>query len=93
LDAVLFDDFEGLRLARTDEDNLIVQFFEQMDENFFDTSLFYTNSLRNTYIELASVAVAHFFNHQTHHRGQVHVMLSQTSVPPPSLDLHRIIKP
>ena len=27
------------------------------------------------------------FNHQTHHRGQVHDQLSQTEVPPPPLDL------
>jgi uncharacterized damage-inducible protein DinB len=27
------------------------------------------------------------FNHQTHHRGQVHDQLSQTTVPPPPLDL------
>jgi uncharacterized damage-inducible protein DinB len=31
--------------------------------------------------------LAHLFNHQTHHRGQVHDMLSQTAVPPPELDL------
>ena len=29
----------------------------------------------------------HLFNHQTHHRGQVHDQLSQTEVLPPSLDL------
>jgi uncharacterized damage-inducible protein DinB len=27
------------------------------------------------------------FNHQTHHRGQVHDQLAQTNVPPPPLDL------
>jgi uncharacterized damage-inducible protein DinB len=27
------------------------------------------------------------FNHQTHHRGQVHDQLSQLAVPPPPLDL------
>ena len=31
--------------------------------------------------------LAHFFNHQTHHRGQAHAMLSSTEVAPPSLDL------
>jgi uncharacterized damage-inducible protein DinB len=31
--------------------------------------------------------LAHFFNHQTHHRGQVHGMLSGTPVAPPPLDL------
>ena len=29
----------------------------------------------------------HIFNHQTHHRGQIHGLLSATAVPPPSLDL------
>lgn len=28
----------------------------------------------------------HLFQHQIHHRGQVHTMLSGTSVPPPQLD-------
>ncbi len=30
--------------------------------------------------------LAHLFMHQTHHRGQVHAMLSGTSVQPPQLD-------
>jgi uncharacterized damage-inducible protein DinB len=30
--------------------------------------------------------LAHLFQHQIHHRGQVHCMLSGTSVPPPQLD-------
>ncbi|RZL38252.1 MAG: DUF664 domain-containing protein [Rubrivivax sp.] len=30
--------------------------------------------------------LAHLFMHQTHHRGQVHAMLADTSVKPPQLD-------
>ncbi|MEZ0208413.1 DinB family protein [Ideonella sp.] len=30
--------------------------------------------------------LAHLFMHQTHHRGQVHAMLSGTSIKPPQLD-------
>jgi uncharacterized damage-inducible protein DinB len=30
--------------------------------------------------------LSHLFQHQTHHRGQVHGMLSVTTVPPPQLD-------
>lgn len=30
--------------------------------------------------------LAHLFEHQIHHRGQVHAMLSSTPVPPPQLD-------
>ncbi|WP_082825706.1 DinB family protein [Pseudovibrio axinellae] len=28
----------------------------------------------------------HFFNHQTHHRGQIHAMLTQLSRSPAALD-------
>ena len=30
--------------------------------------------------------LAHLFNHQTHHRGQVHAMLAGTAAAPPQLD-------
>ncbi|MGX1127432.1 DinB family protein [Pseudomonas defluvii] len=30
--------------------------------------------------------LAHLFQHQIHHRGQVHAMLAETEVPPPQLD-------
>jgi uncharacterized damage-inducible protein DinB len=31
--------------------------------------------------------VSHFFNHQTHHRGQIHCMLTQAGVKPADTDL------
>ena len=33
------------------------------------------------------LVLSHLFLHHAHHRGQVHALLSQTSVPPPALDL------
>ena len=30
--------------------------------------------------------LAHLFQHDIHHRGQVHAMLAGTDVPPPQLD-------
>jgi len=43
---------------------------------------------RRTYVQrdLAAHVLAHLFMHQTHHRGQVHAMLSGTAVAPPQLD-------
>ncbi len=32
-------------------------------------------------------ALAHFFNHQTHHRGQAHAILTRLTGEAPSLDL------
>jgi len=42
-----------------------------------------------------SLILPHFFNHQTHHRGQAHAILSQLGMGrnTPVLDLHRVIKP
>jgi uncharacterized damage-inducible protein DinB len=31
--------------------------------------------------------VVHFFNHQTHHRGQLHALLTQSGVDPGDTDL------
>jgi uncharacterized damage-inducible protein DinB len=36
--------------------------------------------------DLAMHVLSHLFMHQTHHRGQVHAMLSGTAVQPPQLD-------
>ena len=36
--------------------------------------------------DIAAHVLAHLFMHQTHHRGQVHTMLSTTTVAPPQLD-------
>lgn len=38
------------------------------------------------FVERVDSILLHLFLHQVHHRGQVHAMLSGTSVPPPQLD-------
>lgn len=93
LNTILFDDFFALRSARVEQDALIEFFFGRLDASFFGRSFPYTNNQGRDYVEQAPVAISHFFNHQTHHRAQVHVMLSQTPVAPPPLDLHRLINP
>jgi uncharacterized damage-inducible protein DinB len=93
LNAILFETFGELRSARVEEDESIQSFFENVGDGFLKSSLAYTNNQGRNYVETAPVAALHFFNHQTHHRGQVHVMISQTPVDPPSLDLHRILNP
>ena len=93
LNQILYDDFSVLGSARVREDARIESFFAGLDAAFWMRSFAYTNHQGKDYVETAHVACSHLFNHLTHHRGQVHVMLSQTSVPPPALDLHRIVNP
>jgi uncharacterized damage-inducible protein DinB len=91
LDAILYDDFRELWQARRAEDELIQTFAASLSEATLNQSMRYLNNEGVESIQPISLLVAHFFNHQTHHRGQVHNLLCQTPVPPPSLDLHRIL--
>jgi len=93
LSAILYDDFAELRGAREKEDARIEAFFRIAEPASLDRQLSYTNSQGKHYVDYLPISIGHLFNHQTHHRGQVHVMLAQTSVQPPSLDLHRAINP
>ena len=93
LSTILYDEFPALRTAREQEDDRIERFFENSDAAVLHRRLAYTNNQGKSYVDPLPVAAIHLFNHQTHHRGQVHVMLAQTRVTPPALDLHRIINP
>ncbi len=93
LNTILYDDFAELAEARHAEDERIVEYFYGLGEEFLLIRFPYVNNQGREYEDAAQVVAAHFFNHQTHHRGQVHVMLSQAGIQPPSLDLHRIISP
>lgn len=93
LAAILYDDFPALRCARVEEDARIERFFGGADADALDRPLAYTNSRGQDYVDRLPVAAIHLFNHQTHHRGQIHVMLTDAGVSPPSLDLHRMLNP
>ena len=93
LDAILYESFEDLRAARHAEDARIETFTAGIDEAFLAGRVDYVNNEGRLFSDPIDMLVVHFFNHQTHHRGQVHDMLTQTDVPPPVLDLHRVLKP
>jgi uncharacterized damage-inducible protein DinB len=93
LDAILYETFEQLLIARRAEDARIEVFFSNLTEEVLAASVSYCNHAGNLHTDPMPLLVAHFFNHQTHHRGQIHDMLSQTSIQPPSLDLHRVMRP
>ncbi len=93
LDAILYDDFGELWAARAIEDQRIDRFVEGLDAAFLEGAIAYINNQGKLYTDPVRVLLPHFFNHQTHHRGQVHDMLSQAGVRTPVLDLHRVIVP
>jgi uncharacterized damage-inducible protein DinB len=89
LNQILYDDFVGLRVARDAEDAQIIRYCDALDLPTLNTTLRY-RKLAEPHDSMATplrATLGHFFNHQTHHRGQVHGLLSQTAIAPPVLDL------
>jgi uncharacterized damage-inducible protein DinB len=93
LGMILYDDFESLRTAREHEDARIEIFMNALTPDLLDREIHYVNSAGLAFADPAPLVMDHLFNHQTHHRGQAHTMLSHAGVQPPSLDMHRAIKP
>ena len=87
LDQILHDEFADLRSARTAEDARILGYIGGLGEDVIAGTLRYRNMAGEAQETPLAWTLAHFFNHQTHHRGQVHGMLSGTAVAPPPLDL------
>jgi uncharacterized damage-inducible protein DinB len=88
LDAIIHPNFDPLRLARETEDRRIVEWISSLPEKALAGRFTYmtVTDLRTVSQRLAP-ALDHFFNHQTHHRGQAHTILSLFGKSPPSLDL------
>ena len=87
LDQILYPEFTGLRVAREAEDAAIINYVNGLDEPTLNSTLRYKNMEGETLAWPVRQVLGHLFNHQTHHRGQTHGLLSQTSVSPPPLDL------
>jgi uncharacterized damage-inducible protein DinB len=77
LDAILYDDFSQLRAARREEDERINRYIGTLTENDLTKTIRFRTVVNPQDLEqLLAPALDHFFNHQTHHRGQAHALLS-----------------
>ncbi len=90
LDSILYDDFAALRAARRSQDVLINRYIDNLDDQALSGTLTYRSVVNPQTIEQPlAPALDHFFNHQTHHRGQAHALLSSIlgNEKTPSFDL------
>lgn len=88
LDTILHDGFAALRAAREAEDARLCVFVEGLDAAALDAEITYRPVTRPESVRQPLwSALAHLFNHQTHHRGQCHAMLTRVATEAPSLDL------
>ena len=88
LNAELYADFAELRDAREREDNRLEAWVRELTEEQLSGHLSYVSQVTPQPRRYPLwLAVTHFFNHQTHHRGQVTTMLSQFGIDPGVMDL------
>ena len=88
LNQELYADFAELRAQRSRTDEDIIAWVNSLTDTEFDGQMSYMSTVNpqlRTYPFW--VAVTHFFNHQTHHRGQVTTLLMQRGIDPGVTDL------
>jgi len=88
LNAIVDRTFEGLRKERILEDERIVAWVESLTpKDLAGRFTYMTLTDVRTVSQRLAPALAHMFNHQTHHRGQVHTILTMLGRPSISLDM------
>lgn len=75
----------ALKDAQTEVDRRLIAVVERLDEAGLERIVSVHRGTRIQH-ERMDRLLLHLFQHQVHHRGQAHAMMSGTSVPPPQLD-------
>jgi uncharacterized damage-inducible protein DinB len=84
----LFADWGALQVARESLDAEISSWAASLDTEWLKRSITWASAALNRDVTRANwTLAAHFFNHQTHHRGQVHAMLTAAGAKPDDTDL------
>lgn len=77
-----------LKRQREAFDQIILQWAKGLDQARLDGDLtWWSGGLKREMVEPMGAMVVHFFNHQTHHRGQVHAMLTAAGATPDATDI------
>jgi uncharacterized damage-inducible protein DinB len=74
-----------LSQAQSEVDQRLIAIVERLDETGL-TRIVDINRGDHIQRERLGRLLLHLFQHQVHHRGQAHAMLSATEIPPPQLD-------
>ena len=80
------DDPVALARDQAAMDRRLLDFCERLTPDDLDRRVMSDRGERGMVPERIGDLLLHLFVHDIHHRGQVHAMLSGTSVPPPQLD-------
>ena len=88
LDAIIAREFAVLRMLREREDARLLAWIAGLSEaDLAGRFTYMTLSDMRRFSQRLAPALVHLFNHQAHHRGQVHMMLTVLGRPSLQLDL------
>lgn len=80
LDTILYSDFATLKENREKMDDVIKLFVSELTDAVISQSFSYKNTNGSAFNKNFGHILQHFFNHQTHHRGQVSTLLYQQGI-------------
>jgi uncharacterized damage-inducible protein DinB len=84
----LYADWNDLKRERAAFDIVIVDWADQLEDASLAGELtWFSGAIKAEVRKPKWLLVTHMFNHQTHHRGQVHCMLTQAGSKPGDTDL------
>ena len=84
----LYPDWDGLKREREAFDDTMIGWADRLDPVWLVGDLtWYSGAAKRDVTKPKWQLVMHFFNHETHHRGQVHCMLTQAGGKPHTTDL------
>ena len=87
LDQELYADFDELRRERVETDAAIEAYVAALAPERLSEPFSYTTYAGKRFTHPLGPALVHWFNHQTHHRGQLTTLLSQLGIDPGVTDL------
>jgi len=88
----LYPTFSLLSSARQTEDVQIIAYIQDLQPEAIIAELSYSKSAGQQYCQPLWQCLTHLFNHQTHHRGQVHQMLGEANIVTPVLDMVAMLR-
>ena len=92
LDQILYEKLFQLEEARIKEDKRLLDLVNNLSEESIRKEITYNGFETGKTTYTINTILITLFNHQTHHRGQIHNMLSQAGVIPPQIDIINFIE-
>lgn len=84
----LYPDWLPMMEARQKMDRIIIEWAQGLDNKALSKDLkWFSGAAQADVTRPVWLLVTHIFNHQTHHRGQVHAMLTSAGVSPEDTDI------